>query len=246
MTRQWIHRIPAVTLFVLALIGPGASAQVDPVQIYPLPGGHEWTAILGAANMDGDPADEIVVVNLDNHLVIVDSATGEIQFDSAPYGWPAIHAPGWNREIPEDFHRNHGYDIFCDEDGDGIFCVHMIVEVTNYEDRLAVICLDRNAASAPSPPSTSKLHLRPNYPNPIGPSTRIDFSLAAAGHALVQVYDAEGRLVRVLLDEELTPGDHSVVWDGRNDAGRSVASGTYYYVLEAGGSRAARKSLVLR
>jgi hypothetical protein len=239
----------SLTLFVtlLTLHGSPAPAQVDPVQLHPLPGTHEWTAILGAADMDGDPADEIVIVNESSQLVIIDAATGEIQFDSEPYGWLAVLAPGWTREGTSDYHRNHGYGIFCDEDGDGIHCASVLVSDTSiYEHELAVICLDRSPASVPGAPGASRLHLEPNVPNPVGATTRIDFSLAAAGPTTVRIYDVQGRHVRALADGEMAAGEHAVVWDGKDDAGRAVAAGTYFYELETGGQHTARKALVLR
>ena len=52
----------------------------------------------------------------------------------------------------------------------------------------------------------------------------------------LRVFDMAGRLVRNLVTAEPhTPGRHEVVWNGRDDSGRQVASGTYFYRLEAGG-----------
>jgi flagellar hook assembly protein FlgD len=62
----------------------------------------------------------------------------------------------------------------------------------------------------------------------------------------VRVFDAQGRLVRTLLDRELQAGDHSVVWDGTSDLGHPATSGSYFYELEVGGQRTARKALLLR
>jgi flagellar hook assembly protein FlgD len=55
-----------------------------------------------------------------------------------------------------------------------------------------------------------------------------------------------GRLVKELITAEShTPGRHEVVWDGRDDNGRQVASGTYFYRLEAGGySETKRMALI--
>ncbi len=249
MFTRWIQRIPAVVLFatLLVLSASNAFAQVNPVQLYPLPGQHEWNAIPGAANMDQDPADEIVLVNEHSQLVIVDSATGEIQFDSLPYGWNKVLVPGWEREGTSTYHRSHGFRVFCDENGDGIYCVNILVSVdSEYEYQLAVICLTRGATTVPGGPSDSRLNLRPNFPNPLRSSTRIDFSLASGGSATVRVLDTQGRLVRTLLSKELLAGDHSIVWDGRNDEGGALSTGMYYYELEANGQRSSRKAVLLR
>jgi hypothetical protein len=247
-TRRFGRSLTALSCCaLLALSASGAFAQVDPVQIFPLPGAQNWTAIPGAANMDLDPADEIVLVNEDSRLVIVDAATGEIQFDSQPYGWTRLLAPGWEREGLSTYHRSQGFRVFCDEDGDGIFCVNILIaEASEYENQLAVICLDRNVAAVQDGPGQSQLQLGPNIPNPARATTRIDFTLASSGAATVRVLDTQGRLVRTLLNRELPAGKHSVVWDGRSDEGRSLATGMYYYELEANGERSARKAVLLR
>lgn len=66
-----------------------------------------------------------------------------------------------------------------------------------------------------------------NHPNPFNPSTSINFSLVTAGKATVRIYDTQGRLVRTLVDEHFPAGNHSRTWQGRDDQGRSVASGVY-------------------
>ncbi|MCP4088453.1 MAG: T9SS type A sorting domain-containing protein, partial [Gammaproteobacteria bacterium] len=72
------------------------------------------------------------------------------------------------------------------------------------------------------------------YPNPFNPSTKLSFELAAPTHARLKIYDSAGHLVTTLVDEQRSAGSHQVVWDGRNAAGNSVASGVYLYRLEVG------------
>jgi flagellar hook assembly protein FlgD len=59
------------------------------------------------------------------------------------------------------------------------------------------------------------------------------------------LYDAAGRHVRTLVDAKLPAGTHSVVWDGKDDAGPPV-TGACFYPLEASGTRSSRKSLLLK
>ena len=67
------------------------------------------------------------------------------------------------------------------------------------------------------------------------PQTTIAFEIPSQQDVTLRVFDLSGRLVRNLIQGELrTPGRHEVVWNGRDDAGRQVASGTYFYRLEAG------------
>lgn len=76
--------------------------------------------------------------------------------------------------------------------------------------------------------------LMPCYPNPFNPRTTVAFSLPAAGPVELRVYDIEGRLVSTLIDHALDAGHHEVHWEGRDDRGRSVASGVFFCRLKAG------------
>jgi hypothetical protein len=84
---------------------------------------------------------------------------------------------------------------------------------------------------------TRLARLEPAIPNPFNPSTRIGFELARTGRATIEVHDAQGRLVRLLLDETLGAGMHSVRWDGRDGQGVRRASGIYYVRLRAAGEQ---------
>jgi hypothetical protein len=84
-------------------------------------------------------------------------------------------------------------------------------------------------------------------PNPITTSGTLHFSVKEeAGPVRVAVVDAAGRSIRLLMEATLPPGEHQVAWDGANEAGQPVASGTYYAILSAAGQSAVRPLLVLR
>jgi hypothetical protein len=101
-------------------------------------------------------------------------------------------------------------------------------------------------AEGGAPESGSTLHLYPGTPNPFNPETTIRFEAATGGErARLAVYDAEGRLVRTLFDGMAGPGPETVTWDGRDDAGRRLASGVYYCRLASGGSSATRAMVLL-
>ena len=73
------------------------------------------------------------------------------------------------------------------------------------------------------------------YPNPFNPQTIIRFHLSGRQGVSLDVFSVNGRHIASLVEDVLDPGPHQVVWTGRDDAGRSVASGTYFYRLDAGG-----------
>jgi flagellar hook assembly protein FlgD len=76
--------------------------------------------------------------------------------------------------------------------------------------------------------------LHRNFPNPFNPSTTLRFDLPQAGMVELTIYDVTGRRVRTLVRETLAAGRQEVVWQGRDDGGRQVASGVYLYKLKAG------------
>jgi hypothetical protein len=79
------------------------------------------------------------------------------------------------------------------------------------------------------------LRLYPCQPNPFNPRTTIKFDLPVAGAVRLAVFDLAGRLVRTLVGEQMAPGNHEVLWDGRDGSGREVGSGTYLARLDFGG-----------
>jgi flagellar hook assembly protein FlgD len=71
-----------------------------------------------------------------------------------------------------------------------------------------------------------------NYPNPFNPSTQIQFTLEKAEKVRLDVFNILGQRVRTMLaGEEFSAGPYTFIWNGRDDNGSSVASGTYFYKL---------------
>jgi DNA-binding beta-propeller fold protein YncE len=84
------------------------------------------------------------------------------------------------------------------------------------------------------------------YPNPFNAETVIGLQLPVAARVEVVVYNLLGQPVRRLQSGTVGPGHHRLVWDGRDDAGRSLTSGAYFVVLEAAAERAVRRLTLLR
>ncbi len=77
--------------------------------------------------------------------------------------------------------------------------------------------------------------LAQNYPNPFNPSTTIKFSLPEQTPVSLDIYDVAGKRVRQLIGNQvMSAGHQDMVWDGRDDQGRSVSAGVYFYKLKAG------------
>ena len=102
---------------------------------------------------------------------------------------------------------------------------------------------DDPTSGAPALPSK----LFQNAPNPFNPETTIRYSLTNAGWATIRVYGVGGGLVRTLVDRHHAAGVYTVRWDGKDDQGRRLSSGVYFYKLEtAWGANDAKKLLMLK
>ena len=93
-------------------------------------------------------------------------------------------------------------------------------------------------------PRVTTLHQ--NAPNPFNPKTTIYFDLASKGPVALKIYGVDGRLVRTLVNEELTVGRYTAVWNGTDDTGRRLASGTYLLRLQVLEKVQTRKMLLLK
>jgi len=93
--------------------------------------------------------------------------------------------------------------------------------------------------------------LRQNYPNPFNPETWIPFALSASAETTIEIFDVAGRRVRTLHLGILPAGeyltrDRAAYWDGRNDFGEPVASGTYLVRLTSGSVDEVRRIVLAR
>ena len=90
------------------------------------------------------------------------------------------------------------------------------------------------------------LQLQVPSPNPFTSTTMINYSLARPGNIRISIYDLSGRLTRTLASENVPAGDGRIEWDGRDSAGKQVASGVYECRLETGSGAVVRPVIRLR
>ena len=96
------------------------------------------------------------------------------------------------------------------------------------------------------PEPVAPFALLPNAPNPFSSSTSIAFALTRPAPVELVVYDLRGREVRRLVSGERGAGTHTVQWNGRDDAGRPVAAGTYFYRIRTGDAVRAQRMVLVR
>ena len=88
--------------------------------------------------------------------------------------------------------------------------------------------------------------LSQNFPNPFNPETWIPYQIASDMNVSLHIYDAQGKRIYFKALGYRKAGSHTAYWDGRNATGESVASGIYFYVIQAGTFHATRKMLIKR
>lgn len=91
-----------------------------------------------------------------------------------------------------------------------------------------------------------ELQLSQNYPNPFNPVTAIEYRLPERSHVKLKVFNVLGQKVRTLIDREESAGSYTIIWDGTDTSGKSVASGVYLYRFQAGDHIETKKMLLLK
>ncbi len=133
------------------------------------------------------------------------------------------------------------------------FCYNMLFGGRNdYQDKIEIyICGFDTTKYAVLPTlvensAPSSFVLLRNYPNPFNPATTIEFSIPEAGFVDLVIYDITGRKIRELMSGEMTPGVHSVLWDGRDDKGSPVSSGVFISRLKSGNNVVSNRMMLVK
>lgn len=191
--------------------------------------------------------------------VLIDTELNELQFDISLTGivgeieahfhgfaGPSANAPVIF-ELPTGDHKI-GVWNYAEEEEPGILAglTYAVIHTFAYgtgEIRGQVVPA---VVAVDDPVTEFTLQLSLPSPNPSHGDTEIGFSLPRRARAHVCVVDVHGRRVADLIRGELGPGMHVVRWNGRDDSGRLASGGPYWVILEADGSRAVRKLILVR
>jgi hypothetical protein len=92
----------------------------------------------------------------------------------------------------------------------------------------------------------SSYSLDQNYPNPFNPSTMINYTLPKAGNVQIKIFDSLGREVRSLINEEKNAGKYNVMWDAKDNYGRKISSGIYFYTITSGDFVQTKKMVLMK
>ena len=91
----------------------------------------------------------------------------------------------------------------------------------------------------------TKAELLQNYPNPFNPTTIISFSILEESKVELSIYNIKGQKIKSLLSDQITAGEHSIIWNGEDAFGKKISSGIYLYKLNINGKTGAVKKCLL-
>ena len=188
----------------------------------PIYGGLSGTIVSG--DNEGTPLSGVTVALTDSSFTTTTDENGSFQFLCVPGGL---------------------YGLIIDNGH--VQCDTMRVNIINGEIIHTDIQLPSTRTDCESVESIlPKDFVYQNYPNPFNGSTLINFTLSEAGEVSVTVYNANGQLVKRLVDGHLSPGMHSVRWNSQDVHGLPVPSGLYFYEIVTPHMRDVKKMTFLK
>ncbi len=213
----------------------------------------EVTFIYQTGHLDGmGPTGTLYICNnqirnycLANNKILFDFADIESWDPDGIYYPMESDACGWcsdwcaTRDCPlcVDIGCSHSHDFNCYQKGKAFWW--LMANLVGWS-------LSVDVESQTDPRLPSDYHLSQNYPNPFNPGTEIRYICPLASHVTLEVFNIAGQKVATLVDGRVSPGRHSVWWNGEDDSGKQLASGIYFYRLEAGEFAATRKMILLK
>jgi hypothetical protein len=207
---------------------------------YDLMEGNLYSSTIGIENSDA--TDGLQVIYNGNYLTSYHAI--EISYNA-----PWVELDKWQGEIaenspetitvnfPQVFLPSNLYSatikVHTNDPNNSLVEIPLTVDITTVDN-------DDNAVQA------IQSDLQQNYPNPFNPETTISFFVDKNSEVVIDIYDIKGRKVKSLVRENYSRGNHSVVWNGRNEEGNPVASGVYLYKMRSGSFSKSRKMILLK
>lgn len=113
------------------------------------------------------------------------------------------------------------------------------IDMGAYENQNVVVNADEDLI-----PLITKLNK--NYPNPFNPTTTINYSLKENSKVSLNIYNIKGQKVKQIVNEVLTAGEHSIVWDGTDNNNKSISSGIYFYKMKTENHEETKKMILMK
>lgn len=220
-----------------------AAGDVGPLEILGLPEivtpGFTYTPSALVANRGEDlvPSFDVICKVTDNEGAVVWNRNVQIGSSLSGGEIAFIQFPEW--KVPAGA-QDYWITVFTEFANDTI--------ITNDTISLGVeVTVEEIAVSLPVPEAFG---IAQNYPNPFSRFSQINYQVPNVDGGpvptMIRVYDAVGKIVKILLNESKGPGYYTVSWDGTNGSGNPVPSGIYFYKINAGDFSTAKKMILVR
>ncbi|MBL7086976.1 MAG: T9SS type A sorting domain-containing protein [Candidatus Cloacimonetes bacterium] len=95
-------------------------------------------------------------------------------------------------------------------------------------------------------PIPYSFNLQQNYPNPFNHKTTISFSLFKPSRVELSILDIKGQKVKTLVNKNIQRGHHEIFWNGKNESGKPVSSGIYFYKMETENYSEMKKAILMK
>ena len=211
-----------------------------------------------AADIDSDGIPEVLLTTESGYLYAYEGDDG-----SLTPGYPIWIEPSWSAPALSDINRDgkmellafgwgshklFAWELGASSNSKGFswpsFRGNMRRTGCNNDNSTAKLggVLQTSFINAPRVPA----RLSQNFPNPVKEQTTIDYQLSQPGKVKINIYNLAGQLVKTLVNEDRDPGSYQIKWNGKNEQGNGISSGTYIYRLESPGFNSAKSMLVLR
>jgi hypothetical protein len=151
----------------------------------------------------------------------------------------SVPASGWT-EYVQDLSAYNNQDVYL-----AIRCITQDALALMIDD-LSITSVGGTVANDDPLPQPTQNALLGNYPNPFNPETTISFDLQKQSKVKIEIFNTRGQKVKTLVNEIRSAGHHTAHWSGKDEIGRNVTSGVYFYKMQAGTYSSTKKMILLR
>jgi hypothetical protein len=202
----------------------------------------------------------VMLVNIDQLLIDKDGipyasygfSSKEAYFTDRNQGsWQVpYYLVGWHTTSASDSFMVDNFCFVLDSQGKGhaAFSAFNFAQGMLEDDSVEIYYFSSSNSAVDTEEDNKTFHsnLFQNYPNPFNSSSIITYEIERGENVTLKIYDILGREVRELINTSQKPDYYKVIWDGRNNSGKEVSSGIYFYQLRAGNYKQTRKLILLK